>query len=396
MEVDHSICSRLAGLYSGWGRQFTGRYDKMVGYCLLGVLLTLSLCDMGADWGCYTALSGVGPQQALGAGPPPDTALSILLFINIIGTVLFIMEVGNAMTLMANGGHVRLPVEVEQGVVLVLEELPLAAINLAIIICRGDHALPEQATSGLFALINTGTRLYFYGAFKEYKFKYERTMIRNTLKIAVYVTASALWLMLFFTQVFTWQHVATGNQAQTGRPITASNVTSGVSLLLMKQPPFRVMPCHKFTNKSAEGVLEKEGLHGHAPWLIEDVSQMINSQDDVIKDFPCDTKRSLTLQGCREEAEKVRFVFHYDSHVHPYGRLNYHLASISNNGTKCQPLGALADGWALYYVTMTFLNPNMTVGGEEAGDMLVSSAWPHTCRSPIPGYERKLNPCKII
>lgn len=250
---EESALHSLRNFYSKWGTGFLGRYDKLHAYGILSLLLLVSTVDMIVDWVNYAQLSAVdGFEYALVAGPPQTLAIHTLLFFNVCGTLFYVVECVNTLSIMCNRGHTKLAIELEQTLVILLEEIPLAAANLGIVVCRNDSGSAHQMACVLLALLNTALRLYFYNWVKEWRFKMEKTDLQSTVKSAIYAMTSGFWLMLFATACFTWSHEEAGDRKammmSAGKEQQSAAFFAGVSILLLKYPHFPYSPRQKFKN----------------------------------------------------------------------------------------------------------------------------------------------------
>lgn len=86
------------------------RYDKVVAGLLVLFLVTLSLVDLAVDWLNYVDLGDPNLRYGLAVGAPRQSSLRALLFFNAIGCVTFTLELVNTLTLISNGGHMKIEV----------------------------------------------------------------------------------------------------------------------------------------------------------------------------------------------------------------------------------------------------------------------------------------------
>ena len=390
--------------YTSWGTQFTGKWDKLFAYGLALLLLFFSTLDVIIDWSNYTDLKTDDFQYGLVVGPPKPVALTSIFVFCIIGSILYALEVANVLTLMCNGGHVRIPMEVEQSLVLILEEIPLAAANLGIVMCRYDIITPTQTTTQVTALLSTTMRMYFYGWAKEYQFKYERSTYRVTLKVALYVTASVVWIMLFLVCCFTWNH-ARLSSAEFATQELKLKLMNGTSVFLIKMPeedPFGKYG--KVRNWSLTDMDSVEDVENN--WLVRDLDNVIKAAGQkAMRTYSCtkgDPSRKIPICH-RHNTKEVKFLFYYRNKSFmtsrsPFGELKYNYAPVKTNGTCVYQTEDLPPDWFLY-----FLVPDL--GGYYTDADLFNSTRPpaaiqattpwgnRTCVIAKPRFDRHLNPC---
>lgn len=134
-------------VYMSWGKDLHGKHSKLTAYILIFVLNFLSIMDIFLDWENYKDLSNKEYMYSIATGPPKSLDVNMLLVFTLVATVMCVIECMNTMTLICNGGHMKIPVELEQIMSLLLCQIPQATINLAISMCRNDILTNHQSAS---------------------------------------------------------------------------------------------------------------------------------------------------------------------------------------------------------------------------------------------------------
>lgn len=365
--------------------EFKGQRDKYLTLGIIAVLSFLSTSDVIADWVNYEYLNEDSFRYGLVIGPPSSDALTGLLFFNIIGTIMYLVEMWNATTLLTNARVAKLPIVFEQGLVLLLEEIPMAAINLNIVTCRMHHVTRKQVTAGVFGFLNVGVRLFLYAWYREceYFVKVINTF-KTTLKIAIYVTVSVFYMVLIVTLGFTWQTPELPYSAvKPGHPVPAW--TNQVSIMFL--PNIIDEP---FGNDSVNIALQHGAISLHHPWLVSDISTIISTQrNKTIVTYDCPHKNTTLSPSECNDGDRLEFSFKYSSPTseQPFGCIMYGLAILK--GRECRSVGeGLHEDWLLLYLKTTY---GRTRYGEPA--VLVHPPWAKVCTPPIPMYDKSLNVC---
>ena len=292
-------------------------------------------------------------------------------------------------------------VEVEQIFVLLVEEIPLAAINLSIVVCRNDFLTYKQMLAGLFGMLSCSCRMYVYGWIKEKLFKFDRNMVSWTIKIATYVSASTLVFIYFIVQCFTltraghseglwWTGGGSGSDGKEG------GMTTGVSIVLFSPQSIATLEQFGPLNGSINSALAKQSLAWDKPWLVRDISEVINAgENGLTAYYDCDQFALESPVECAGITRLlVKFVYaqqSWDAHQ-PYGQLRYNVATGSRrrshgNATltvsRCSELRTrLADSWKPLLLTVF-----VTKANDEAKEQLVTARQPWTkCCRPIDLY----------
>ncbi len=376
--------------------EFHGQRDKYMTLGIMGTMFLTSLLDMILDWVNFTHLCSTDFKYGLVIGPPPDPSMTALLIFNIVGTCFFVAECINTFTILTHGRRTRIPIAYEQIAFILLEEIPLAAINLDIVTCRLHHVSASQVAAGMFGIINSGVRLYAYGWYEEHEYSSHKPVhnpnFKKTLKVAVYITVSVLWLVLIVSLAFTWQDPWVKFEKTDGATETVNpNWGEGVSILLLKVPHGK--------NVSAldiNGTLTKQAVPMTSPWLVKNVADLLRAdslQRGGAPVYPCLANASLAPSECIEY-HALRFHIEYappNQDNKPYGGMRYNIAGLS--GDTCTPFHEelyhdLRMEWKLEY-----LRVKVHSSGPDNTTVSVAPPWPGLCTVPEPEYDATLPVC---
>lgn len=374
---------------------FQGQRDKYMTLGVMGLMFTFSLIDMIVDWANFTHLCSEEFKYGLVIGPPPDPSMTALLLFNIVGTVFFVIESANTFTILTHGRATRIPIAYEQIVVILLEEIPIAAINLDIVTCRLHHVSSTQLAAGLFGIISCGIRLYIYGWYQEKEYTNVKPVhnpnFKMTLKIAVYITVSVLWLILIVSLAFTWQDPwvnfeETDDTTETVNP----HWGQGVSILLLNVPHGK-----NVSAQDINGTLTKQAVPLDKPWLVKNIAELLKSdnlEDGAYATYSCLANASLSPYECKHY-QALRFRMRYAGPTEnnkPYGGVVYNVGGIS--GDTCTPFHEelfhdLKMEWKLEYLRVR------VVHGRGNTTVVVSPPWSGMCTTPEPKFEPTLPVC---
>ena len=315
-----------------------------------------------------------------------------------------LLECINAASLMWNGGHTRLPIEVEQCVVLLLEEIPLAACNVSIATCRSGTLTTSQTTAGILALLSTVMRLYVYVYAKRRCFKFEEaSALKSTLKMAVFVSVTAVWIMLLVINAFQWHHAR------------HSPVTTHVTLAMTSQHHYLFGGVAIFILRSTK--TPKDGVHltkallrtygatVENNCLVDNIEQLVANDDLHSRYYSC---RPVVEQWpwqprqCRS-ASKLHFVFRYarpltPNEMEPFGKITFNVAMMTSDTssptTRCTPMNGYPEGWTLHYINATLIQ------GSRKSDIAMMAVeydrmkpWERTCVTPTLSFDSALPVC---
>ena len=376
--------------------EFQGQRDKYMTLGIMGAMFLTSLIDMIVDWVNFTHLCSMEFKYGLVIGPPPDPSMTALLIFNIVGTCFFFAECANTFTILTHGRRTKVPIAYEQIAIILLEEIPLAAINLDIVTCRLHHVSNTQVAAGLFGIINCGIRLYAYGWYEEKEYSNLKPVhnpnFKKTLKVAVYITVTVLWIVLIVALAFTWQDPWVNFEETDGSTETVNpSWGEGVSILLLQVPHGK--------NVSAldiNGTLTKQGVPLTHPWLVKNMADLLKAENLGIGasvTYPCFSNASLAPEECTQY-QSLRFHIEYanpNQDNRPYGGMRYNIAGLVED--TCTPFHDelfhdLRMEWKLQYLQVKIVSqgPNNTT-------VLVSPPWPGICTVPEPEYDATLPVC---
>ncbi|KAI0218061.1 hypothetical protein LSAT2_030171 [Lamellibrachia satsuma] len=332
--------------------------------------------------------------------------MQALLVFTVIGTIFCLVECINAASLMWNGGHTRLPVELEQGVVLLLEEIPLAACNLSIAACRSGTLTPRQTTAGVLALLSTATRLYVYAYAKRRCFKFEEaSTLKATLRAAVYASVTAVWIMLVVINAFTWDHESRVHETDhVTSEMTAQrhHLFGGVAIFIL-----RSIKTPKGGDRLKNALLHTSGATVEKNCLVADIEQLVGNDSVYTRHYTCPPaveQWPWQPPQCRI-ATRLRFVFSYARrHRHrtmePFGEIAFNVAMMTNDISdvsspiRCTPLTDHQDDWTLHYVNATLIRDSPR---SEISTMVMMhdhlKPWQRTCVTPTLIFDPHLPVC---
>ena len=384
-------------IYSRWGTKLNGKYDKLCAYGALVILVFFSILDTLYDWQNYKDLTKSDYKYSIATGPPDPTSVEALLVFTVIGTLLCIGEIFNAFSLMCNGGHTKVDIEVEQLVTMVACQIPQASINMAICLCRNNHLTNHQSVSLLMSLINVTLRLYIYGCAKERLFPIERPGAKKTLKMALYVTASVVYICMCMTQVFIWDHgrVTKGHFL---RQYAKQDVMKGVSISLVRLATHT----EPLTNRDYPYNSPWGNAKKIQPWLVQNITDIYTSRSGIVKYYRCNTSADIfEPPSCNKYNASIvlKFRFFYHSHpahfhINPLGEILFNYGLLVNNievdnRTFCEPsTGNLENGWHLKYYRFQIIN-NRWIGPSTIG----KKAWEYVCSTPRIRYDADIDVC---
>jgi hypothetical protein len=278
--------------------------------------------------------------------------------------------------------------------------------------------------SGIVTIMKSALRMYFYGWLKEHQFKHERSMSKWTLKIAIYMTASCTWLMLFLIQCFAWHHEKLGGVHSAKTEPGRIKAMDGISILLVNRHDFDhdeetrhissyfshdIQYCNStnrisFSNDTSDETWVR-------PILVANISDIIATSDKgYTMTYGCHKNNAINntffLSQCKN-ADWLKFKFFYNYQLRkryhqPFGEIRYNIATFSQN--NCEPLtGALKNDWELHYFRI-FLDSSTsnatdiqpTSGYNKTVDCVpayLEQAWVQLCFPPIPKFDPSLDVC---
>lgn len=387
----------VRSLNSKWGSEFHGKYDKPVAYVILLTLAFFAILDRAIDWENYANLSEGDFRYGLATGAVQPSDRGGLLAFALIGLLACAVELLNSLTLLCCQGHVLIPVEVEQGVILLLEQIPQAIINLAVTICRNNFVTSLQEWQCFWGLFNTSLRLYAYGYLKERLFPVERAGLATTRRIATYVTTTFLWLFLAFSNVFLWHHARLGH-FQFHQPASALTQLDGVSIALERTATHTT---HPLNITHAYQMLRAGPSIAQTPWLLHDIGHVAkapNKSQSVV--YKChDSMATFEPEPCMDaNTDGIKFMFKHvmkksEFNTLPAGEMQYNHALVSraaDDSETCAqaPSDALND-WRLTFYR--FQTEHIPYTSHER--LVAQRAWKHVCIIPTLRYNPSIGVC---
>lgn len=318
--------------------------------------------------------------------------------------------------------------EVEQIIVLLVEEIPLAAVNLRVVLCRGDFLTAHQTLAGLTGMLSCVCRLFVYGWVKERRFRFDRTLVSWTLKIAAYISASLLVVVFFALQCFALNKTVSQS---TGRLwLDTRSARAGVSVFLLSPSAAAIVDerlgrstgeqQHHKANCSINFAVVRQSLAWDEPWLVRDLGDIARAGDSGLTAYyDCDPFALESPVECADTTRLlIKFVYHPPATATeqtrlPYGQLRYNVAAGSRrrfhgnassassslqattSSSRCQELGApLAGGWQplmLEAFVMTSLSGS--VSGSRTQDVVVRRPWAGCCERVDVRYNPDMPVC---
>ena len=364
--------------------EFHGHRDKVLTLAIISVMVVMSTIDLIVDWVNYHHLTDEDFRFGLVSGPPAAGAINSLLVFNILATLLYFIELWNTTTVLTNARVTRIPIALEQGIVLLLEEIPMAAINLNTVTCRKHYVTQKQVAAGVFGMLNVFVRLYCYGWYRECEYFVKAiNTFKTTLKIAIYVTVSVFVMVLLVTLGFSWRQPTMWFVPV--RPnLPEPDWIKDVSIMLLPE-----YPEGPFGNESVTAAIEQQGVSLSHPWLVRDVGSVISHPDNhTTAVFVCHTNATLLPPECVGNDE-IKFSFTYDHPrpTQPFGSIRYNLAQIKG-GACAVTHTPLRDDWQLIYLKVRLGNSRY----EEAA-VMVTYPWQKVCAHPILRHDDTLEIC---
>lgn len=173
-----------------------GRPTRKVNVSLIVVMCLFSTLDVIMDLAScihLRSISGKEPEMAL---KPP---LIGLIFFNAVGVFSYLCETTNLLTsIWLLSGETKVPVVIEQCIVILLEELPLAALHASIATKRQGTTKLQGLACGV-AIINSGIRILVYGTDQEWK---QQKSKYKLLREGALVAAIFLWVLMAVVDIY--------------------------------------------------------------------------------------------------------------------------------------------------------------------------------------------------
>ena len=332
--------------------------------------------------------------------------MQALLAFTLIGTMFCLLECINAASLMWNGGHTRVPIELEQCAVLLLEEIPLAACNVSIATCRSGALTRSQTTAGILALLSTAIRLYVYVYAKRRCFKFEETSaLKATFKLAVFVSVTAVWIMLLVINAFQWhdaRHSPVTDHVTPAMTAHRHHLFGGVAIFILRSTKTPKAGVHL-----TKALLRTYGATVETNCLVDNIEQLVANDalhsryyscPPVVEQWPWQPRE------CRS-ASKLHVVFRYarpltPDEMEPFGEITFNVAmmtsetSDASSKTRCTPMNGHPDGWTLHYINATLIrgSPKSDIA-MMAIEYDLMKPWERTCVTPTLRFDSALPVC---
>ena len=347
------------------------------------VMLIFSTVDLILNWVNYLDLRSRSYNYGLVAGPPTESMLMGLFVFNIIGSVFYGMELINCLSMPFNGGKPRLPLEVEQALVLPLESVPLAAINLSVVVCRVRQHTPLQIASCVFTLINVLIRLSYAKVFQQ-----ELKYCGEGFRMAVGVIVAVFSIVLVILAGLIWGRV---NASFSPLPKPGHRWLQGVSVILLKATYLEHIKTDSYEITS---LVRRQGLPLNMPWLLKTLD--IKTSEEGVGSYTClnitQKVKSIPEECAGQKELKFRFRYNHrwrQSQHYPVGLISYNYALINVKDKSCVDANQTLGGdWQVFYFSL-YLHArlNWTVG------VLATSPWDEPCTVPFPVYDPSIHVC---
>ena len=362
---------------------------------MIVILLLLSTADLIAHWLNWIDFRSDAYSYGLVVGPPTQPAINSLLVFTITGSVFFVIEISNTLTMLFMGFTPRLPLETEQMFVLLLEKIPLALTNLFIVVCRARQNTIRQIVTGAIALANATFRFVICANLSERI--PERLQDPGTFRNISYGASSIAWVVHLILQGLVWSGLRTPTSLL---PSTETTTVMNNSIFLLHQPQWDIR--YKVANLDITQTLQAQGLSLDNPWLVKETAAF-NSEKELQHGYPafynCPTHNSTfsqvlqPLQCIDETVHSIIFRFFYKplevSSSAPFGMVLYSVGCVDIRGQcrACEWDGENGDWKLLYFEAI------LEAGINSTDKVFVTSPWPLACTGVYPKYEPALAPC---
>ena len=351
---------------------------------LMILMFAFSTIDVALDWLNYKNLTSKEYSYGLVSGPPSQIQLQALLIFCIIGTVLYVVEIVNMLSMLRNNGYPIFPVLWELGLVMLIEEIPLCAINLAVVLCRFHQNTPLQIASSVFGILNIVIRFLAFDT-KEAK---ERGI--KSITTVLFVCLFLEWMAILVLSGLVWGH-GYSQYKRDKIPKPGKEWLSGVSLALIKDFNQDEFSKH---NLDITTIIHDQGLSLENPFLIGNLREIGNLvQTGFSAFYPCNLSAKYLPDEC-ENTPGTRIIFRFRYMVNPpstttpLGDVSYRYATLYPN-YKCVPATEqMKNGWMLHYMNASFKTiERRTVGVE------VTKPWHGACTVVHPIFDTSIDIC---
>ena len=354
------------------------------------VMILFSGVNLALCWFNYLDLDSPTYRYGLVVGPPTPTMLMGLFIFTVVASVVCGVEVLNAISVPFSGGKPRLPLEIEQCLALAAGSVPLAAINLSIVVCRMRNHTPLQIACCVFLVLNLLVRMIY-----AFTFEQEYKSCGGGFKMCAQVMVFILGLIVLVLAGLIWGRV---NASFKTVPSAGTNWLRGVSIMLLQAPE---LEGRTVTEMDLTHLVRGHNLPKNKPWLVKDLIDVAEAresgEDGVWTVYSCraSSPELLRPEEC-EDVDELKFHFRFNddwqwSHGRPLGVISFNYAQVSRIGglELClQANQTLTGAWRLFYLAVK-LQPrtNWTVA------VLVTSPWKDACTMPYPLYDPSIPVC---
>ena len=336
---------------------------------------------MFINWVNFADLTSEELKRGLVIGPVPKFMWIILLVFTVVGTVLFVPETLNTLSVFFCDGETKVPLIWEQLVILPLEQIPLAAINYFISRCRQQYATTIQTLCGTISIVFIFVRIVWY-AHMEGKVLQRKDDVK--MKKGLFMAVCALYACSLAFPIMSWRF----------QPETDMNAefVDHVSIFLLKAP---FLETRVITKYPLDDVLRSQGRNLHSPELVKSVTTIYKSEDEgLIAEYKCDSNATFLPPECAGRNGRLIFRFIYEPYTEagPFGEVLYNFAfehiESDTNTTWCEASsGDLSHNWRLFYFK------SVQKRDKQSLHVYVSSPWEGTCTTPQPWYAASIQVC---
>ncbi len=352
---------------------------------LMILMFVFSTIDVILDWLNYEDFTAEDYRYGLVSGPPSTTQLHSLLIFCIVGTLLYLLETVNMLSMLRNNGYPVFPVLWELGLIMCLEEIPLCAINLAIVLCRFHQNTPLQIASSVFGILNIVIRFLAFDTkeAKEKGIKSITTLLFGFLFLE--------WMTILVLSGFIWGHgYSQYNRNQI--PKADKQWLDGVSVLLLHNLNEQKFETHKL---DITAQIQKQGLSLEHPFLVRDLSTIGNFvQSGFPAYYPCNLSAKLVPDECgtmlgTQIVFRFRYMYNPPATTTPLGDVSYRYGILFPNMDCVVAQRELQGDWQLFYLNVRLKSNifNKTTAVE------VSKPWDGACTVVHPLFDATIDIC---
>lgn len=343
------------------------------------IMLFLGTADVMLNWINFANLMAEDQAHGLIIGPPPPIMWISLLVFTIIGTVLYIPETLNTLSVFCYDGQTRVLLTYEMLVTIPLEHIPISAVNYFISHCQKSYGSLVQTYCGACSIVFYFIRLVWFAHMEG---KILKANEKAKVKKLFFMICCALYACGMGFPILNWR----ADPAQS----ISEKAIKNISIYLMKAP---MLDGRGHDSSNIDFLLEQEGRPTKAPYLVHSIVPIYNSgMQGYSAVYKCDHSAFIIPMECRSEHNLsislcFKFVYASRSGSGPYGQIWYNFAQVHNN-TCTHSERDLQDDWKLSYRTVK-PQPH----GEHLHNELFDP-WEGTCTNPTPWYKPHIDVCK--